>query len=201
MIHCTKILNDVFTPKFYCHKFLIIAEILELFAKLVYERIYKLAFQNDKSIDFHDITPGIVNTTAKDICSNWIFKCACIRELLPRIYIDIVFLRINRFYQSEMEIENSIITTAKKIAGISHPLISFYLGMFYAKVVIGLYPKNKSFIMILIDNLSKFQINDELIRKLNYDNLTVEEFQKILEPCFEWLIFTLSKNSNVVINY
>lgn len=50
MIHCTKILNDVSTPKFYCQKFLRIVEILECFSSLVFERIYKLAFQSQGNL-------------------------------------------------------------------------------------------------------------------------------------------------------
>ena len=38
IIHCTKMLNDVFTPKFYTHKFLITADILDIFAKVIYDR-------------------------------------------------------------------------------------------------------------------------------------------------------------------
>ena len=85
VIHCTKMLNDIFTPKFYTHKFLVICDILDNFSRIVYMRIYKLAFSNETGIDFKDIIPNYVNQTAKDICSNWVYKCSCIRELLPRM--------------------------------------------------------------------------------------------------------------------
>ena len=201
IIHCTKMLNDVFTPKFYTHKFLIITEILDIFSKLIYERIYKLSFNNDKSTDFNDITPSIINNTAKDICYNWILKCSCIRELLPRIYIDITFLRIFRFIYTDKEVEQKILTIAKMIRGLSHPLISFYVSMYFAKVSLNLFPKFKSFFLILLDNISKFNLNEEIIKKLGYDNITIEELKKVLEPCVEWIIYCLSKNMTNVIIY
>jgi hypothetical protein len=198
IIHCTKMLNDVFTPKFYTHKFLIISDILDIFSKLVYERIYKLSFTSDKSTEFNDINPGMINNTAKDICYNWILKCSCIRELLPRIYIDITFLRIFKFIYTEKEIEQKILTIAKMIRGLSHPLISFYVSMYLAKISLNLYPKFKSFILIILDNISKFILNEEMIKKLGYDNITLEEMKKVLEPCVEWIIYCLSKNMTTV---
>jgi hypothetical protein len=194
IIHCTKMLNDVFTPKFYTHKFLITADILDIFSKLIYERIYKLAFKNEKNIEFNDINPSIINNTAKDICLNWILKCCCIRELLPRIYIEIVFLKMFKFIYSEKEIEQKIVNIAKMIRGVSHPLISFYVSMYLARVALTLYPKSKQFLFILVDNVSKFALNDETIHKLNYDNITIEELKKVLEPCVEWIVYGLVKN-------
>ena len=194
IIHCTKMLNDVFTPKFYTHKFLITADILDIFSKLIYDRIYKLSFKNEKSVEFNDVNPSIINPIAKDICLNWILKCSCIRELLPRIYIDIVFLKMFKFIYSEKEIENKILSIAKMIRGISHPLISFYVSMYLARVALTLYPKSKQFLFILLDNLSKFQLNEETIKKLNYDNISIEELKKVLEPCVEWSVYCLAKS-------
>lgn len=200
IIHCTKMLNDVFTPKFYTHKFLIISDILDIFARLVYDRIYKLAFNNEK-VEFNDINNLNINATTRDICGNWVLKCACIRELLPRIYIDICFIRIFRFILSEKEMEQKIIIISKMIRGISHPLISFYVSMYLAKVSSAYFPKFKQFLLILIDNLSKFNLNDDLIRKLGYDNITIDEMKKVLEPCMEWIIYCISKNITSVIIY
>ena len=194
IIHCTKMLNDVFTPKFYTHKFLITADILDTYSKLIYERIYKLAFKNEKSVEFNEINPAIINNTAKDICLNWILKCCCIRELLPRIYIDIIFLKMFKFIYSEKEIEQKILNIAKMIRGVSHPLISFYVSMYLARVALTLYPKSKQFLFVLLDNLTKFSINEETIQKLSYDNITVDELKKVLEPCVEWIVYCIVKN-------
>lgn len=153
-------MNDIFTPKFYTHKFLIISDILDVFLKFVYDRIYKLSFGNDKSIEFDNINPDLVPPKAKDICSNWMYKCSCIREVLPRIYIDIVFLKMFRFIFTEKEIENKIIIIAKMIRGLSSPLISYFVSMYLCKIVTNLYPKLKSYKLILVDNLSRYNLND-----------------------------------------
>jgi hypothetical protein len=168
IIHCTKMLNDVFTPKFYTHKFLIISDILDVFAKLVFLRIYKLSFNNTfNEADFSEINPMTVTSTSKDICMNWMLKCSCIRELLPRIYIDIIFLKIFKFIFTDKEIEQKLICIAKMIRGLSHPLIAYYVSMYLAKVGTSLYPKSKGYLLILIENLSKFQFTEETIKKLS----------------------------------
>jgi len=127
---------------------------------MVYERIYKLSFNTDKSIDFEKINPDMIPAKAKDICSNWMYKCSCIRELLPRIYIDIVFLKMFKFIFSEKEIENKIIIIAKMIRGLHSPMIGFFVSMYLCKIAMTYYPKFKSFQLILLDNLSRHDLNN-----------------------------------------
>ena len=194
IIQCTKMLNDVFTPKFYTHKFLLIADILDNFARLVYERILKLSFGSKNLVDFSNINPTIGTQVAKDVCSNWIFKCCCIRELLPRIYIDISFLGIFKFIMSDSDLEKKIITIAKMIRGISHPLIAFYVSMYLCKITLQLFPKSKQFMYILLTNLAKFNLDDGLIKRLNYENITIDELKKVLDPCVEWVVYCTCKD-------
>ena len=194
IIQCTKMLNDVFTPKFYTHKFLLIADILDNFARLVYERILKLSFGSNKLIDFSNINPTIGTQAAKDVCTNWIYKCCCIRELLPRIYIDISFLGIFKFIMTDQELEQKILTISKMIRGISHPLIAFYVSMYLTKITLQLFPKSKQFMYILLTNLSKFKLDEQIIKTLNYDNITIDELKKVLDPCVEWVCYCICKN-------
>ena len=196
IIQCTKMLNDVFTPKFYCHKFLLISDFLDNFSKLVYERILKLSFGKNKKMDFNEINPSIGSKTAKDVCMNWIMKCCCIRELLPRIYIDISFLGIFKFIMTDEELEQKILIITKMIRGISHPLIAFYVSMYLTKITLMLFPKMKKFLFMLLENLSKFELDDNLMKKLKYENMTTEELRKVLEPCVEWIVYCVSKNMN-----
>jgi len=61
---------------------------------------------------------------------------------------------------NERELENKINIIAKIIRGISHPLISFYVSMYLAKVGSNLFPKFKQYLLILLENLSKFILNE-----------------------------------------
>lgn len=48
--------------------------------------------ENEDTIDYSK-TPDKV----KEICNNWFLKCACIREVLPRIYLDLALVSCHRF--------------------------------------------------------------------------------------------------------
>ena len=194
IIQLAKILNDVSTPKFYCHKFLLISEFIDNFSKLVYERICKLAFSSKQKVDFSKISPEVGNQNAKEVCMNWIMKTCCIRELLPRIYIDISFLGMFKFIMTDEELESKILNIAFMIRGISHPLIAFYASMYLTKIVLTLYPKMKKFLFILLKNLSKFEIDEAYMKKLKYEDMTVDELKRFLDPCVEWIIYCICKN-------
>ena len=108
-------------------------------------------------------------------------------------YIDISFLKILKFVLNERELENKINIIAKIIRGISHPLISFYVSLYLAKVGSNLFPKFKQYLLILLENLSKFTLNEETVKKFNYD-ISNEELKKIVEPCIEWIVYCVAKN-------
>jgi hypothetical protein len=120
-------------------------------------------------------------------------KTCCIRELLPRIYIDISFLGMFKFIMTDAELETKILNIAFMIRGISHPLIAFYASMYLTKIVLTLYPKMKKFLFILLKNLSKFEIDEAYMKKLKYD-MTVEELKRFLDPCVEWIVYCVCKN-------
>ena len=71
--------------------------------------------------------------------------------------------------------------------------------MYLARVGSTLFPKNKQYLLILVENLSKFILNEETAKKFNYD-ITGEELKKIVEPCMEWIIYCLAKNPLPVVN-
>lgn len=53
---------------------------------------------------------------------------------------------------------------------------------------------------MIINHLSSFDINESLIKKFGFE-MSGEEFEKIVEPCFEWIVYCLSIETNQVRNY
>lgn len=100
---------------------------------------------------------------------------------------------MQKFLVTEKEIEVKLNTIAKIIRGVSHPFICYYISMYLARIGAQTYPKMKNYLILLVDHLAKFKLNDELIKKFNMD-IKIDELLHVMEPCFEWIIFCISKN-------
>lgn len=47
---------------------------------------------NEDNLDYTQIPDKV-----KETCKNWFLKCACIREVLPRIYLELALVSCHRF--------------------------------------------------------------------------------------------------------
>uniref|UniRef100_A0A6Q2YW50 VPS35 endosomal protein-sorting factor-like n=1 Tax=Esox lucius TaxID=8010 RepID=A0A6Q2YW50_ESOLU len=122
VIQCSKLLSDTDVIQFYPSKFVLITDILDTFGRLVYERIWSMCS------DPHPL-PGTgsdeVNDTAKETCLNWFFKIASIRELIPRLYVEIALLKCNCFL-TKCGIQKTLPRLTAMIRGIGDPLVAVY---------------------------------------------------------------------------
>jgi hypothetical protein len=102
-IQCAKLLNDVATPMFYPQKFILLTDILDTFGELVHQRMIKLTkeyskgrivitAENEETIDFSQLPEKVIET-----CRNWFLKSACIREVLPRIYLELALVSSHKY--------------------------------------------------------------------------------------------------------
>ena len=48
--------------------------------------------ENEASLDYSQVPEKV-----QEICRNWFLKCVCIREVLPRIYLELSLVRSARF--------------------------------------------------------------------------------------------------------
>lgn len=92
-IKCVKLLADTDTaPQLYPCVFVLVSEVLNAFGQLVFDRVCAQASEDDNGQPLAEplgahFTSSDVNVQASETCRNWFYKSACIRELLPRMYM------------------------------------------------------------------------------------------------------------------
>ena len=102
-IQISKLLSDTTAPSFYPYSFIKVTQALDKFGNMVFQRLKMKADEAWKEKDrwnkalAEDFTSNDVPLPAKETCRNWFYKCACIRELLPRVYLELSLFKCYRF--------------------------------------------------------------------------------------------------------
>lgn len=91
--------------------------------------------------------------SARETCQNWMFKMASIRELLPRLYMEMALLKCYVF-MSKDEIKPAIVRLTTMIRGIGNPLVAVYVRVYLCKVASKLLGKDSE--CYFYDNLKEF---------------------------------------------
>ncbi|RYH05567.1 hypothetical protein EON65_44355 [archaeon] len=106
-----KLLSDTSLPTFYPSMFVMVIDVLDKFRDLVYNRLLSKAEDSlnsnpaststnskNKRVKLPaNFTTQDIPALAKEICRNWFYKTSCIRELLPRIYVELSLLKCYKF--------------------------------------------------------------------------------------------------------
>nr|XP_023017945.1 UPF0505 protein C16orf62 isoform X1 [Leptinotarsa decemlineata] len=158
-IQCAKLLTDTDVLPFYPSKFVLITDILDTFGKLVYDRLrikanyYKPGSKTPTSLP-EDFTPDMVPDTAKETCLNWFYKIASIRELVPRLYVELALLKSYNFVSTN-EFSESLPRITDMIHGVGNPLVAVYLRCYLCKTGMTTTNMNTDF-SFLLSNFTGF---------------------------------------------
>lgn len=98
-IKCAKLLGDTSVPQFYPSMYILLTDILDTFGDLVFDRIRAKGGNNGRSLPT-DFQACDVAQMAVETCRNWFYKIACIRELMPRLYVDLALIKCYRFLEA-----------------------------------------------------------------------------------------------------
>ncbi|KAJ9448612.1 UPF0505 protein [Diplonema papillatum] len=128
VIQACKLLSVIKVPQCYPSLFVLTAKVLDVFGNLVYERIYQKAVETLGVRKLADnFKPTDVSAETKDVCRNWFYKIASIRELIPRILVEMALWKCNRFIEGdEHYFSKSYKRFAMQIRGIGDPLLAIH---------------------------------------------------------------------------
>ena len=144
-IQCAKMLGDVSTASFYPAMYVLLTDILDAFGDMVFERIkakgvetYQRGVKTVTALPPNFLCSDVC-ASAKETCQNWVFKTACIRELLPRMYVEMTLLKCYRFLYPVDTLQQHIARIGRMMRGIGDPLIACYARCYLAAKVGDVY--------------------------------------------------------------
>jgi len=146
-IQCAKLLSDTKVPQFYPSMFVLISDILDTFGNLVFDRIKRKGTVVEDSKRAATTATALpdnfksrdVSAEAQETCRNWFYKTACIRELLPRLYVDLALLKCNRFLMDD-GFGDIVMRLSKAIRGVGDPLVAMYARAYLCTKTLELAP-------------------------------------------------------------
>eukprot|EP01128_Nolandella_sp_AFSM9_P003543 TRINITY_DN152_c5_g1_i1.p1 TRINITY_DN152_c5_g1~~TRINITY_DN152_c5_g1_i1.p1 ORF type:complete len:1034 (+),score=290.67 TRINITY_DN152_c5_g1_i1:145-3102(+) len=147
-IKCAKLLGDTTQViQFYPTKFVLISEILDTFGRLVFDRLKlrsNIVLDDGVAIPLKDdFRADDVADHSKETCRNWFFKTASIRELLPRLYMEMAILECYRFLENDA-FPKAFERINKMIRGVADPLVAQYARAYLARKGVQLMKPNAS---------------------------------------------------------
>ncbi|XP_065201247.1 VPS35 endosomal protein-sorting factor-like [Planococcus citri] len=194
VIQCSKLLSDSYAYWFYPVKYCHITEILDTFGDLVYQRLkekcvmtgYNQLFGKNLKKFPDNFTLDMVPDAAQETCHNWFYKIASIRELIPRLYVELALLRSYAFITSGKNGE-ILRRISEMINGVGDPIVSMYLRCYVCRVALKFGAEDYKFFN---DNFeSVLQMTAKIYASCKNLRLTLE-FPKYVESCMppmQWM--------------
>jgi hypothetical protein len=221
-ISCAKMLGDASVPHFYPTAFVLATEILDTFGDLVFERIKSKGIHEEaKKKKPLEITPDDVLDESRETCRNWFYKIASIRELLPRIYMEICILKAYQFLHGSTIYEEACVRLAKMTRGIGNPLVAAYARAYLARRGLEVLPTSKEYLSICFnDQVAALVVQtkniDKVLAKIDQQarailpflfccfltpplQITQETYLDLFTPAWDWICAIYGKGAGVKI--
>ncbi|XP_063225001.1 VPS35 endosomal protein-sorting factor-like isoform X2 [Bacillus rossius redtenbacheri] len=194
-IQCSKLLVDTAVIQFYPSKFVLVTDILDIFGKLVYDRLrtkaeYYLPGSRNPTPLPENFTPDMVPESAKETCRNWFYKIASIRELVPRLYVEMAILKSYSFLKSS-EFSQALLRLTRMIRGIGDPLVAVYARCYLCRVGITVSTTDKEYIKEnFYDFLSSYhQVFSASVRAdLSRQKVELSAYLTLYTPALDWIL-------------
>jgi len=176
-IQSAKILNNTNIPQFYPSMFTLVSDILDSFGKLVFQRLKKKSETNGPLHD--DFTNSDVGIDGRETCYNWFYKIACIRELLPRMMIELALSPCWRFIKQPHELPSIVNRLSMICRGIGNPLVAVYTRTYLSSKSSQITPRQ--FPELLVETFDDQLYIFKALDKKGFDKVKPVRQKKIAE--------------------
>nr|SVE76887.1 EOG090X02HV [Daphnia lumholtzi]SVE78113.1 EOG090X02HV [Daphnia lumholtzi] len=195
VIQCSKLLLETHPFAFYPSKFALITDILDKFGRMVFERI---AEKGEIRLVDHQLPkyfkPEHVSESARETCRNWMYKIASVRELLPRIYVEMAVLESYSFLENT-DFSATLIRLSRAIRGVGNPLVAAYARAYLMRVGREIRLQDRSFVVENVRDLylSYNQLYSNSVRsELTIFRTDLADYLSLFSPAYDWIFQTLA---------
>jgi hypothetical protein len=179
-------------PQFYPSMFVLVTEVLDTFGKLVYGRILSRANELEGRPLPDDFLPDRVHAEARETCRNWFYKIASIRELVPRIYVELAILKSYRFIADPADYAAILARLVAIVRGIGDPLVAAYARTYLARCGVAVAPKTTEYLIANYNDLLltyRPQLTGApLAAELGAKNLAAADYYDLFSPAYDWVL-------------
>ncbi|KAG5570269.1 hypothetical protein H5410_060035 [Solanum commersonii] len=199
-IKVAKLLSDTSVLQLYPTLFVLATEILDMLGDMVWERIRQKAEYTEDGTLVH--LPGNFQATeicaeAKDTCYNWFCKVGSIRELLPRIYLELAICHCWRFLSEQPA--NNLPRLVMMARGIADPLASFYCRLYLAHCAQKLPQRDIGHLIISMNDMKTLLMNGAQVASVEKPSGALSGTRSsklgLMEPTIEYVMKCLFKES------
>lgn len=168
--------------RFYPAKFSIVMNVLGLLEEFVYGRVLGKAGAADEA-----------NTTSR----NWMLKISCVRELIPRVYIELSVAQCNRF-MTDRDSDAELTRLCQSIRGIGDPVASMYARGFLCTQArkmnsIGIVDQILEDALLVLE---RFIDGIEPLDACKVHVSDMSEFLLVISPALEWILIQFVEGCN-----
>jgi len=192
-IKVARLLSDTSVPQFYPTLFILVTDIMDTLGHLVWERIKRKAEFDDEGNLIQLLPEGFtcidVPREAKETCNNWFYKIGSIRELLPRIYLEMAIFRSRHFlHENPLNVCQRL---SLMIRGLADPLASAFAHLYLARCAQALIPYDTA--GFLITGLSDYITLFRRVLSVNLGSNMMKSYGEkrmyihLVEPVIEWI--------------
>jgi len=190
-----RLLCDTSVPSFYPTLFVLVTEVMDTMGRLVFSRIHAKAEREDDGTAVAtlppDFTAEAVRQDAKDTCLNWFYKIGAVRDLLPRVYMELAILRCAHFLQLQPP-RAQLARAAAMLRGLGDPLAAAYARAFLATRAAQLLPGDAGVLEAaaaeLCTSYTRLAARPAACAAVAASGLPPADYLALLEPPLEWLL-------------
>ncbi|XP_038690110.1 VPS35 endosomal protein sorting factor-like isoform X2 [Tripterygium wilfordii] len=191
-IKVARLLMDTSVLEFYPTIFVLVTEVMDMLGDLVWERIkQKAEFTEDETrvcTLSENFGASDICFDAKETCNNWFCKVGSVRELLPRIYLELAILPCWRFLHDRPEecLQRVVMMTR----GLADPLASSYCRLYMVHCARKLPACDTGYLITCINDIKVLLMRTISTTESPYAYLTDNKklLVSLMEPTIEYLI-------------